>query len=81
MAVLPAPAFALRWMLGGMAEPLLLASCRAVPQRLEEVGFPFRFAMLKSVWSVSWADKNSTVTGFRVDSASVGFFSGELSHL
>lgn len=48
MAVLPAPAFALRWMLGAMAEPLLLASCRAVPQRLEEVGFPFRFAMLKS---------------------------------
>jgi len=48
MAVLPAPAFALRWMLGGMADPLLLASCRAVPSRLEEIGFPFRYATLES---------------------------------
>ena len=40
-AVLPAPAFALRLAFGQMAEEALLASCRAVPSRLEESGFHF----------------------------------------
>jgi uncharacterized protein (TIGR01777 family) len=43
-AVLPAPAFALRLALGEMAEPLLLASQRVVPERLLAEGFGFRFA-------------------------------------
>lgn len=42
-AGLPAPRFALRLALGEMADPLLLASTRALPRRLSEAGFEFRF--------------------------------------
>ncbi|MFN2324051.1 MAG: TIGR01777 family oxidoreductase [Trueperaceae bacterium] len=38
---LPAPAFALRIVLGGVADALLLASQRVVPARLLEAGFAF----------------------------------------
>lgn len=41
-AILPAPAFALRLLLGEMADPLLLASARVVPERLLQTGFSFR---------------------------------------
>jgi uncharacterized protein (TIGR01777 family) len=41
-AILPAPAFALRCVLGQMAQELLLASTRALPRRLLEAGFAFR---------------------------------------
>lgn len=40
-AYLPVPAIALRWVLGEMADAALLASCRAIPQRLLESGFQF----------------------------------------
>jgi hypothetical protein len=40
-AILPAPAFALEFALGEMAEALLLASQRVVPSRLEQLGYPF----------------------------------------
>ena len=40
-AILPAPAFALEFALGEMAEALLLASQRVVPSRLEQLGFRF----------------------------------------
>jgi uncharacterized protein (TIGR01777 family) len=40
-AVLPAPAFALQFALGEMAEALLLASQRVVPSRLEQLGYRF----------------------------------------
>jgi len=44
---LPVPAFALRLALGSeMADALLLSSARAVPLRLEETGYPFRFPEL-----------------------------------
>jgi len=39
--VLPAPSFALRLLLGEMADALLLSSTRAVPQKLQESGFTF----------------------------------------
>jgi hypothetical protein len=39
---LPAPAFALRLMMGELAD-LVLEGQRAVPQRLQELGFTFRF--------------------------------------
>jgi uncharacterized protein len=42
-AVVPAPAFLLRAVLGEMADAALLASTRAVPQRLLESGFQFEF--------------------------------------
>ena len=40
-AWLPAPAFALRLALGGVADALLLASQRVIPERLLEAGFAF----------------------------------------
>jgi len=47
-AVLPAPAFALRLLLGReMADALLLSSARVSPMRLRSAGFEFRFATLE----------------------------------
>lgn len=45
-AVLPAPAFALRLVFGGMADEALLASTRAQPKRLLDTGYTFRHATL-----------------------------------
>jgi len=42
-AIFPAPEFALKILLGEMAAPLLLASQRAVPERLLAIGYRFRF--------------------------------------
>ncbi|MGA8074069.1 MAG: TIGR01777 family oxidoreductase, partial [Candidatus Acidiferrales bacterium] len=47
-AIFPAPAFALRLMLGEMADALLLSSQRVVPQELSERGFRFQYADLES---------------------------------
>jgi uncharacterized protein len=46
-AIFPAPAFALRLVLGEMADALLLSSQRVRPERLAETGYPFRFANLE----------------------------------
>lgn len=45
-AVLPVPSAALKLVFGEMAEATLLASQRAQPRRLGELGFPFRFPTL-----------------------------------
>jgi hypothetical protein len=45
--LVPAPAWALRLALGGLADEALLASTRVVPRRLEESGFPFRHPELE----------------------------------
>jgi uncharacterized protein (TIGR01777 family) len=42
-AFMPAPAFALRLLLGEMADALLLSGQRAVPARAERLGFTFRY--------------------------------------
>ncbi len=42
------PAFALRIMLGEMADAALLASCRAIPERLLTQGFAFKHSTLES---------------------------------
>jgi uncharacterized protein len=42
-AFMPAPAFALKLLLGEMAESLLLSGQRAVPERPEQLGFTFRY--------------------------------------
>ena len=47
-ALLPVPAFALRVILGQMANELLLASTRVVPRRLLDSGFRFRDPGLES---------------------------------
>jgi len=46
-AIFAAPAFVLRAALGEMAQPLVLASTRAIPQRLGQLGYSFRFAELE----------------------------------
>ena len=47
-ALLPAPALALRLVLGELADEGLLASARVVPKKLLESGFQFRFPELES---------------------------------
>ncbi len=41
-AIFPAPAFALRKMLGEMADSLLLSSQRVMPEKLQDLGFAYR---------------------------------------
>lgn len=50
-AVIPAPAFALRLLLGEMADALLLSGQRAVPARAEKAGFAFTFPALDQALS------------------------------
>lgn len=50
-AFLPAPGFALKCMLGSMAQELLLASTRVEPQRLIESGFQFLYPTLDQAFS------------------------------
>jgi uncharacterized protein (TIGR01777 family) len=45
-AIMPAPGFALRLMLGEMADALLLSGQRAVPERADRLGFTFRYARI-----------------------------------
>jgi uncharacterized protein len=56
-AVMPAPEFALRLLLGEMADALLLTGQRAVPDRADRAGFPFKYphleAALKAIFSGS----------------------------
>jgi len=47
-AVLRVPAVAVKLMFGEMGRELLLASTRAVPQRLEESGFRFEYPELEA---------------------------------
>jgi uncharacterized protein (TIGR01777 family) len=46
-AFMPAPAFALRLLLGEMADALLLSGQRAVPARAERGGFAYRYARVE----------------------------------
>lgn len=46
-ANLPAPAFALRLVLGELADALLLTGARVIPERLVESGFTFRYPALE----------------------------------
>lgn len=46
--ILPAPKFALRLVMGEMADEMLLASVRAVPRKLEATGYEFRARELEA---------------------------------
>jgi uncharacterized protein (TIGR01777 family) len=46
--IFPLPAFMARLLLGEMADALLLASARVVPQRLQATGYKFRFPDLEA---------------------------------
>lgn len=56
-AIFPAPAFALRIVLGEMAQPLLLASQRAKPQCLLAFGYEFHHEDLQKTLLVMISDK------------------------
>jgi uncharacterized protein len=55
-AIVPAPAFALEFALGEMAEALLLASQRVAPSRLEQLGYRFSQPELRSALASVLAD-------------------------
>jgi uncharacterized protein (TIGR01777 family) len=57
-AIFAAPAFALRIALGEMADALLLASQRAIPERLLAAGYVFRFPELESALKAILARKS-----------------------
>lgn len=56
-AALPVPAFALRIMMGRMADEALLASARVKPARLLEAGFRFQFPELGAALHHLWRER------------------------
>jgi uncharacterized protein (TIGR01777 family) len=54
-ALLPAPAFAMRLVLGEMADALLLSGQRAIPAGAERLGFSFQFTRLEDALGVMLA--------------------------
>jgi uncharacterized protein (TIGR01777 family) len=56
-AIFPAPAFALRIALGEMADGLLLASQRVIPEKLRATGYQFRYENLEGALRVILAAK------------------------
>jgi len=64
-ARLPAPAFLVRLALGEFADALL-ASCRAVPERLLRAGFTFRFPDIASALSDLLTPAGGKVPGIKV---------------
>jgi len=53
-ALFPAPAFALRLMLGEMADALLLSSQRAMPTQLQKLGYRFLLPDLSGALAAAW---------------------------
>lgn len=45
--LLPVPSVGLRWVLGEMADELLLLSARVLPKKAQDLGYPFRFSELE----------------------------------
>ncbi len=54
--ILPIPEFAIRLMFGEMGETLLLQGMRAVPKRLEEAGYKFKYTNLDEAMTHVLAD-------------------------
>lgn len=57
---LAAPAFALRLLLGEMADALLLAGQRVIPAKAEAHGFRFRYAALEPALVAAWRPRITT---------------------
>ena len=49
-SLVPAPAFALRVLLGEMADPLVLEGQRAVPAKARRMGFHFRYPTIEQAF-------------------------------
>ena len=62
-AVLPAPSFALKLILGDMAQEMLLEGNRVLPKKLEKAGFKFQYADVESALAkeISGAGSGKTV--------------------
>ena len=60
---LAAPAFALRLLLGEMADALLLAGQRVIPAKAEAHGFRFRYAALGPALVAAWRPRITTASG------------------
>jgi len=56
---MPAPAFALRLMLGEMADALLLSGQRAVPAKAQRFGFTFKYAQLDDALRALFGPRSS----------------------
>jgi uncharacterized protein (TIGR01777 family) len=56
-ALLPTPSFAVRLAFGEMADELLLASTRMVPQKLLDAGFAYRYPLLPEALAAALAEK------------------------
>jgi uncharacterized protein (TIGR01777 family) len=56
-AFMPAPAFALRLLLGEMADALLLSGQRAVPAKAQHLGFTFRYSQLDDALRAIFRDR------------------------
>jgi uncharacterized protein (TIGR01777 family) len=56
-AVLPAPAFALRLLLGEMADALLLSGQRAIPANPQRLGFAFKYPNLDAALAAIFAPR------------------------
>lgn len=56
-AVLPVPAFALRMVLGPMADEALLVSTRAVPGKLTAAGFQFKYARVEEALAAAFVGR------------------------
>jgi len=57
---IPAPAFALRLMLGEMADALILNGQRVVPRAAQSGGFKFRFVSLEDAFAEIYRSKVRT---------------------
>ena len=55
---MPTPAFALRLMLGEMADALLLSGQRAVPAKAQSLWFTFRYARLDDALRAIFSDSD-----------------------
>ncbi|HZR24502.1 MAG TPA: TIGR01777 family oxidoreductase [Vicinamibacterales bacterium] len=56
---MPAPAFALRLLLGEMADALLLSGQRAVPAKAERLGFAFKYPRLDDAFAALFGPRSS----------------------
>jgi hypothetical protein len=54
---MPAPAFALRLMLGEMADALILEGQRVLPAKAERLGFQFRHPDLESALRAIYSER------------------------
>ncbi|HYM24343.1 MAG TPA: TIGR01777 family oxidoreductase [Vicinamibacterales bacterium] len=59
-AFLPAPAFALRLLLGEMADALLLSGQRAVPAQAQRLGFTFSYSRLDDALSAIFSTRRAS---------------------